>query len=869
MFKIKKLNNKGDTLVIVLIGIFVLSILGTLILGVTATNLSMKANENKNEKTFYYAEKAVDELYAGIGEEVMDAVQESYNEVLVNYVSYGSGVNANDKMVELLNNRLVKLYDNKKIDKTASGLDVKKVIERCVSNGYINSVTGYTFDCKAPDGSADVVFYEKAAGSTGYTELTGSTIDVKDIDRISIKNIEVKCISNQGYSSKIKTDIDINIPEFNIDFTDSKTSLDLSDLVKYGIICQGGNLTNDIAKDGAVKRINPALTIKSGSNVTILGNIYADGTAYDAYKTTVNGKQYWVNKLDSSKKPTGIINRNASINIKDSASLTFNSKIINCNNDIEVGNNSKLTIRNRNGEEKTDTLDTMQLFANNIVTKAGTSNANIDIAGNTMLKDDLQIDGNNSSVKIKGNYFGYGYRDEDNDGNEDDTGAITGFVDAGLSTTEHERSSAIVINGTGANVDMLGVNKLILAGRAYIDLDASGKNTSYMTGESVSFKGNQKMYLADTELSGSKVAGTNPIKYSALLDITKMPSDTEITYGSLGLAAEYIDSIVAKKIKFDNMVYFYVRNNNPVTQTQYFINAYHNNDGKRKDLKTQVEKLNVQQVSFSNSVKAYTAGALMQVGRTTSNNIEITNPVSGQLGITKTEAIDLMNVIKNRLDNLTPALKDVSENYILGQDNTLVAGSTSGELPFDYLIDRDKLYDICADSGGNGSRKTYTIPLNITTPTTDSNSVLVKEGILGSDQIDFINEIKNILTTVYGTSFNASMEFGFVLSTESGTTGVSGDPIKAGIIISDAPVEISKDFVGLIISNGEVKISGNGTTIQACEDLASLLFEKCPTLQSVLGPSFNLKGMDETDTVVNVSALKYTDIVDKSNWKKD
>ena len=115
MFKIKKLNNKGDTLVIVLIGIFVLSILGTLILGVTATNLSMKANENKNEKTFYYAEKAVDELYAGIGEEVMDAVQESYNEVLVNYVSYGSGVNANDKMVELLNNRLVKLYDNKKL----------------------------------------------------------------------------------------------------------------------------------------------------------------------------------------------------------------------------------------------------------------------------------------------------------------------------------------------------------------------------------------------------------------------------------------------------------------------------------------------------------------------------------------------------------------------------------------------------------------------------------------------------------------------------------------------------------------------------------------------------------------------------------
>lgn len=849
MFKIKKLNNKGDTLVIVLIGIFVLSILGTLILGVTATNLSMKANENKNEKTFYYAEKAVDELYAGIGEEVMDAVQESYNEVLVNYVSYGSGVNANDKMVELLNNRLVKLYDNKKIDKTASGLDVKKVIERCVSNGYINSVTGYTFDCKAPDGSADVVFYEKAVGSTGYTELTGSTIDVKDIDRISIKNIEVKCISNQGYSSKIKTDIDINIPEFNIDFTDSDTTMDLQDLLKYSLICQGGNLSNDVAKDGALNRIHPAIEIANGANVTISGNLYADGTAYDANKVTnAAGTEYWVNK-----SPMVVVNKNQSIRINESATLRLNSKIVNCNNDIEVGDNSGLIIRNRNGEEKTDTTDTMQLFADNIITKAGTSNATIDIVGNTMLKDDLQLDGNKSNVKIKGNYFGYGYRDDDNDGNEDNTGAITGFVDVGLTTTEHERSSAIVINGTGANVDMLGVNKLILAGRAYIDLDASGKNTSYMTGESVSFKGNQKMYLADTELSGSKVAGTNPISYSELLSKAGIADGAEITYSDLNLQDE--NSVVAKKIKFDNMVYFYVKNNNPVTQTQYFINAYHNNIDKRKDLKTQVEKLDVHQLSFSNSVKAYTAGALMQVGRTTSNNIEVTNPVSGALGIAKNEALSLMEVIKNRLNNLTPSLKDVSENYILGQDNTLVAGSTSDELPFDYLINREKLYDKC----GTG-RLTKEIDLQNLT-----SGALTTEGLTSDEQKQFIMKARDILDNYAGGW--VGKKFGFILSCEG---GIGNSPIEldAGVIITDTPYQINKNFTGLIICNGKMTVSGN-VSIQACEELSGLLFTYIPSLQDVLGPSFNKIGVAEDGTVVDVSALKYTDIVDKSNWKKD
>lgn len=137
-----------------------------------------------------------------------------------------------------------------------------------------------------------------------------------------------------------------------------------------------------MAKDGAVNRIHPAIEIANGANVTISGNLYADGTAYDANKVTnAAGTEYWVNK-----SPMVVVNKNQSIRINESATLRLNSKIVNCNNDIEVGDNSGLIIRNRNGEEKTDTTDTMQLFADNIITKAGTSNATIDIVGNTMLR---------------------------------------------------------------------------------------------------------------------------------------------------------------------------------------------------------------------------------------------------------------------------------------------------------------------------------------------------------------------------------------------------------------------------------------------------------------------------------------------------
>ena len=845
---LKKLNNKGDTLVVVLIGIFVLSILGTLILGVTATNLSMKANENKNQKTFYYAEKATDELYAGIGKEVMGAVHDAYNEALEYYVQYKSAsIDPNAKFVETLNKKLVALYDNKTFNVSNT---IDTMLARFNTNNYVNAVTNYTFDYSYNKANMDVKFYKKSVGTSGYEEMaTGDSISL--LSKITITNVGVKCTSDQGYTSSVVTDFDINIPEFNIDFTDSATEIDLQDLLKYSLICQGGNLTYDIAKDGSVGRTHPAIVIDNDSNVTISGNLYADGTAYAATETTLSGKRTFVNNT-----PKAIVNRNNSIQIKDKASLRLNSKIINCFNDITLGNKSNLVIRNRQGDDNSvDTIDTMQLFANNIITNEGTSDASVDIVGNMMLKDDLQINGDNSTITLKGNYFGYGFRDDDNDGKEDKTGAITGFVQSNATTTEHERSSAIVINGTGADLDMYGLSRLVLAGRAYIDLDASGKNTSYMTGESISFKGNQKMYLADTELSGSKIAGNNPIDYWNLLNILGIGDNQEITYSMLGLANA--DSVVAKKIREDSKVYFYVKNEDPADQTNYFINQFNTNNDKKRELKAQVKNLGVKQVSVSGALKSYTAGAFMQVGTTLSGNTEVLNPQSGENGISESEFKTLLTVIQNRLDNLTPALKDVSETYILGQDTNLVPSSGSDELPFDYIIDREKLYEKCG-----GGRKTYDIDLQNL-----SSDILTSEGLTTSEQETFVKEARKILDEQCNDNTWHGKKFGFVLSCETGTSNSSIE-LDAGVVITDSPYKIDKDFVGLIICNGTMTVSGN-VDIKASEELGQLLFTYLPSLREVLRDAFSLKGQDETGAVVNVGSLNYTDMVDKSNWRKD
>ena len=178
--KEKKLNNRGDTLVIVLIGIFVLGILGTLILNITAINYKMRVADAQNTKGFYYAEKAVDEIYAGIGNDVMDSMSKSYQSVLESLLektgsSYTSldTIAANQKFKDGYLNGIKVKYKDTDIDAVIATL-----------SGYIKNVSGVTFNVKklelAIDGVDTQVIYNAN-------------------DTISIKNVCVTSEMNSGY----------------------------------------------------------------------------------------------------------------------------------------------------------------------------------------------------------------------------------------------------------------------------------------------------------------------------------------------------------------------------------------------------------------------------------------------------------------------------------------------------------------------------------------------------------------------------------------------------------------------------------------------------------------------------------------------
>ena len=94
--------------------------------------------------------------------------------------------------------------------------------------------------------------------------------------------------------------------------------------------------------------------------------------------------------------------------------------------------------------------------------------------------------GDKSVIKLSGVYNGFG----------------NSIEDAGM-------SSAILINGTNSSIDLTGIEKITLAGHAYIGTkdtpDEEGNQTNkndIFTGESIAVKSNQLMYMVPPECIG-------------------------------------------------------------------------------------------------------------------------------------------------------------------------------------------------------------------------------------------------------------------------------------------------------------------------------------------------------------------------------
>lgn len=749
-----EIQNKGAGLVSVIVAIAFVAILGSIIISATMSNYRMKQTNLSTKESFYYAEKALDEVRIGLQNLVSEAIRSSYLEVMENYSAYD---------VE-----------------TKKDLMESVFYETIWSNLAVNPVTHDAYDLTKLSSYLIETSWQGGDLATGYGTILSSQNNemiTYENEGIVLKNLEVYYRDEMGYVSKIQTDIKLVIPD--LQFANNTT---LTDISEYSLI--------------ADQRL---VTAGRGLH-QVTGNLYAGELSMpglEAYANTSDRLQ-----LDFLNSGNLIVKR-----------------------DLFVSNG---TFRTNNHN----------VWANDLVTES----SSMTLQGNSYIKNDLTLQGNQSVVTITGTYYGYGNH-----------------------LTNADESSAILIQGQDSTLNLSAVNMFTLAGHSFIGTKAhnygsqTGATTGFgndvYTGESIMVKSNQLIYLVPAEcigvsysmVDGAKITGKS--KYGRNPLVASSSDGSVSPYGEIsanpGMYDMISDTVISSKLGFPLSKYLKYENGVPqvekvFVQTNgetlvYFYMIFKNENAANSYFQDYYAKNQEQ-------IQAYTDFY--------TNGITMNNPtfmlrlqLAGNAMLQDGSATSLQ---KNTIDDASAKLTASSLNYFKTFDalcsrlvfqyselTNLHDTDLTRDIVFENLIDKQTLknFMLTYDSYTAGIPKTYTFGTGTT------RTLLVDNEGLGAYHY----------------------------------TGTVDQNVH--LIIATGDVHIDSDFTGLILSNGVVtlsqgvSISANQTLVREATDLSA---EIDGINWNVIGffwdgnELINAMGQDDT----TIGSVSLSDLVIYENWTK-
>ena len=297
-------NNKGFSLFTVLIAVSFVGILGLLVLYMALSNFNMKVTDLKGKDSFYTAERAIEEIRAGLQEDVGDAMSKAYTQVLETY------------------NKNTKLEDtslDKQRQSDFEDLFIKELVKKLKITSSDGSVTGNEnrYSLQYLRNYVDLQI-DKDKESLIITNPAGTDPVMKSSKKsgVSLKNLKVIYVDPKGRASIIETDIRLKIPD--VQFPTPSTLPDLMNMIvvaDQGIVIKGaagqnstingsiyaGLLPDELAggKSGASIYVQPSasLNISSGDKIVAKGSVEVEiGSSF----TTGSGVNLWAKGLNTN-----------------------------------------------------------------------------------------------------------------------------------------------------------------------------------------------------------------------------------------------------------------------------------------------------------------------------------------------------------------------------------------------------------------------------------------------------------------------------------------------------------------------------------------------------------------------------------------
>lgn len=245
---LRKKNNKGASLVIVLLTVALVGILVAIILMIVLMNFKMKAVDSKATGNFYTAESALDEIKAGLGGDVSDAMTDAYILVMQQYTA-NNQTQRNDLFQNTYATDLRDILEDKnKTGESQNYYNLDKLIN------YVSS------DQRFSDASGIGIKVEPITDKEPVLAFTTKGV--------VLKNVMVTYYSGVNYESRVQTDILLSFPE--IDFTQTSST---PNLLEYALVADNSLALNTTVGNslitGSVYGGKSGITLPTGSNLTI------------------------------------------------------------------------------------------------------------------------------------------------------------------------------------------------------------------------------------------------------------------------------------------------------------------------------------------------------------------------------------------------------------------------------------------------------------------------------------------------------------------------------------------------------------------------------------------------------------------------
>ena len=447
-------DNKGFSLVTVIIAVAFIGILGMLVLYIALQNFNMKTAGIKGKDGFYTAEQALEEIRLGLQQDVGASMSAAYIEVMEDYNKKSDSA---DTVLDELRQKEFEETFLGMLTARVRGSEKNGQSELPLNQYSMDYLRGYVDLDQMDD-------FDKSTETLIVTTADGRTpVIASDAEKgLLLKNLKVIYVDAKGYASIIETDIRLGIPK--IQFPTPST---LPDLMNMVVVAQGGIVCK------ASERVTASAALTSITGSIYAGNLENSNTS-DSMSTSIQ------------------IEKNAAL------SIASGDKIV-TSGEIAVDENG--TFSTKSG---------VILWTHGIRMTEG----NVTLSGTTYVADDLTVEKNakssdGSQVVIAGEYYGFGSPDSAKESkNYTQTGQTKENDLPRLYDTlsDADLSSGIVINGRNTTIDLSGVKKFLLAGRNYIAVSGvkgtagTAANKDVMLGESLSVKGSQLAYLVPAAL---------------------------------------------------------------------------------------------------------------------------------------------------------------------------------------------------------------------------------------------------------------------------------------------------------------------------------------------------------------------------------